>query len=188
MARRKYFRTAIPSSTLTCFQINLSNPTLKEQGLTQLYPSPPITPSGSAEASWTLDRAFYLKKSVRSILLNFLELVGILSQNPESFEDKIKDLEVLFLNAHALVNEYRPHQARETLILMMEEQVERKKAEIEGVSRMKEKVENVISELAKEGRESAGDEYDVAVQLNPEEWTKMEEKSVWKTLHEELDV
>ena len=161
---------------------------MKEQGLAQLYPSPPTTPSGSAEASWTLDRAFYLKKTVRGILLNFLELVGILSQNPEGFEEKIKDLEVLFLNAHALVNEYRPHQARETLILMMEEQVERKKAEIEGVTRMKEKVENVISELAKEGRDGTSDQLEVAVQLKPGEWTKMEEQSIWKALHDELDV
>ena len=177
----------IPSTSLTCFKVNLSAPTLKEQGLTQLYPSPPTTPSGSAEASWTLDRAFYLKKTVRSILLNFLELVGILSQNPEGFEEKVKHLEVLFLNAHALVNEYRPHQARETLILMMEDQIERKKAEIEGVKRMKEKVENVISELAKEGRESTGDQSEVAMQPKEGEWTKREDKNVWKALHDDLE-
>jgi len=79
--------------------------------------------------------------------LNFLELVGILSVNPEQWVPKWEDLNTLFRNAHHLINEYRPHQARETLIAMMEDQLERKKAEVEGVLKMKDKVDSVLAEL-----------------------------------------
>ncbi|KAF1953079.1 hypothetical protein CC80DRAFT_494944 [Byssothecium circinans] len=52
-------------------------------------------------------------------------------------KDKIlREILTLSMNMHALINEYRPHQARETLIREMESQVERKKREIEGVKRM----------------------------------------------------
>ena len=37
-------------------------------------------------------------------------------------EQKIKDLSVLFINMHHLINEFRPHQARETLCVIMERQ------------------------------------------------------------------
>jgi len=133
-------------------QIYESSSTLKELGLPQLYPSPPSTPSQApgAAASFSIHHAFYLKRIVRSILLNFLELVGTLSEEPERYEEKLKDLENLFLNAHALVNEYRPHQARETVILMMEEQIERKRKEIEGVLTMKLKIEELLGQLKKE--------------------------------------
>lgn len=47
-------------------------------------------------------------------------------------------------NMHALINEYRPHQARQTLIERMEEQVRRKREEVEGVRKMGEKVREVL--------------------------------------------
>jgi hypothetical protein len=53
-------------------------PTLEELGIQQLY-TPPATPIDGKHA----DRAFILKKIAKSLLLNFLELVGIMAQNPE---------------------------------------------------------------------------------------------------------
>ncbi|KAJ9640483.1 Mediator of RNA polymerase II transcription subunit 7 [Coniosporium tulheliwenetii] len=112
-------------------QYDLSDPLPSLNDL-QLYPSGPDEDPLTIPSEWTLDRAFYLKKIAKSILLNFLELVGTLSINPDQFEEKTQDLRVLFINAHHLINQYRPHQARETLILMMEEQVERTRAQVEG--------------------------------------------------------
>lgn len=99
------------------------------------------------ETDWTLDRGFYLKKIVRSILMNFLELVGQISQDPTATELKLKDIETLFLNAHHIVNEYRPHQARETLILMTEERIAKLKAEIQSVKDMKQKIDSLPASL-----------------------------------------
>lgn len=78
------------------------------------------------------DRKAELKKLNRSILICFLELLDILINNPASpavscnhhhnlvdvrisllntqRDQKIKDLSVLFINMHHLINEFRPHQ------------------------------------------------------------------------------
>ncbi|KAL9072577.1 MAG: hypothetical protein Q9157_005037 [Trypethelium eluteriae] len=130
--------------------LDISQPfvSLKERGMVQLYPSPP--PGQAIESEWTLDRASYLKKFVKSMLLNFLELVGVLAVDPTQYAPKIDHLIRLLYNSHALINEYRPHQARETLIMMMEEQLARKEAEVEGINRMSEKIEEVLAKLGTE--------------------------------------
>jgi mediator of RNA polymerase II transcription subunit 7 len=122
-------------------------------GQEQLYPDfAPESPDGGGAddndgSEWSLDRAFYLKKVIRSILLNFLELITILADDPTQAPNKIQDMTVLFLNAHHMINEYRPHQARETLILMMEEQVEKKLAEIQRVKDLSEKMEALLENI-----------------------------------------
>jgi mediator of RNA polymerase II transcription subunit 7 len=55
-------------------------PSLEEQGIQQLY-TPPATPTGSNGKH--TDRALILKRIAKSLLLNFLELLGIMSVNPE---------------------------------------------------------------------------------------------------------
>jgi mediator of RNA polymerase II transcription subunit 7 len=122
-------------------------PSLAEQGIEQLY-TPPSTPSSSGAGPAThSDRALILKRLAKSLLLNFLELMGIMSINPEQYAEKIQDLRTLFINFHHLLNEYRPHQARESLILMMEAQLARSKAETEGIEKMKAKVEGILAGL-----------------------------------------
>lgn len=58
-----------------------------------------------------------LKKINASILVNFLDLVDVLVRCPDSDKriEKCNDLATLFINFHHLINELRPHQARETL-------------------------------------------------------------------------
>ncbi|EMC99619.1 hypothetical protein BAUCODRAFT_343204 [Baudoinia panamericana UAMH 10762] len=87
----------------------------------------------------------HLISLARSHLATFLLLVGNLSQNPaEGWEATTKDLEVLVANMHEAINRYRPHQARETLIGMMEERVERMREEVERVREAKSKVRELL--------------------------------------------
>ena len=57
-------------------------PSLEEQGITQLYDlhGHDVEDTGNGKHA---DRAFILKRIAKSLLLNFLELVGIMSVNPE---------------------------------------------------------------------------------------------------------
>lgn len=41
--------------------------------------------------------------------------------------DKLDDLELLFLNMHNLINAFRPHQARETIIEMLKAQIQERR-------------------------------------------------------------
>ncbi|KAF9893187.1 Mediator of RNA polymerase II transcription subunit 7 [Aspergillus nanangensis] len=129
-------------------------PALTDQGITQLYPSPPTAESdrvATSEPSKPLNHAYYLLKISKSLLLNFLEFVGVLSIAPEQFQDKVNDLRTLFINAHHLLNLYRPHQARESLITMMEEQLGRSKDEIQHMDRLKAEITDALEKLKTQG-------------------------------------
>jgi mediator of RNA polymerase II transcription subunit 7 len=166
-------------------QLNEGLPSLTEQGIDQLY-TPPSTPSANGTTISThSDRAIVLKRIAKSLLLNFLELMGIMSVNPEQYMEKIQDLRTLFINFHHLLNEYRPHQARESLIMMMEEQLERCRAETEGIERMKGKVEGILRGLGqaklvdREGDgEKVGDGYGIG--------DKDVELAIWEELEKEF--
>jgi mediator of RNA polymerase II transcription subunit 7 len=135
------------------FQLSTTLPSLKEQGIEQLYPEPETDTSRDPSNPSPLNHAYYLLKISKSLLLNFLEFVGILSVSPEQFESKVEDIRNLFINAHHLLNLYRPHQARESLIMMMEEQLQRTKDEIEQMNKVKADIEGVLDQLEAEGRQ-----------------------------------
>ena len=61
-------------------------------------------------------------------MVNFLDLLDLLIRCPESpkREEKIEDLNLLFIHMHHLINEFRPHQARETLRVMLHVQRRRR--------------------------------------------------------------
>ena len=132
---------------------------LSDWNYTQLYPSTaPISPISAPEAASTsnttegnFDRQRYLNRFNRSIIIEYLSLLGIVALNPtsEHKDRKLKHILTLVCNMHALINEYRPHQARETLISIMEEQVRKKKSEVQGVRSMREKVERVLEGFGK---------------------------------------
>lgn len=58
-----------------------------------------------------------LKKINASILVNFIDLIDVLVKCPDTDKriEKCNDIATLFINFHHLINELRPHQARETL-------------------------------------------------------------------------
>ncbi|KAF4523883.1 hypothetical protein B566_EDAN010201 [Ephemera danica] len=82
---------------------------LESQGIRRLYPQ-------------HCDRRRELRKLNHSLLVNFLDLLDLLVQCPDSPRraEKVEDLSLLFIHIHHLLNEFRPHQARETLRVMME--------------------------------------------------------------------
>ncbi|KAL2001285.1 hypothetical protein VTN02DRAFT_1952 [Thermoascus thermophilus] len=169
-------------------------PSLKDQGIEQLYPSPPATEAGDTSPSRParpLNHAYYLLKISKSLLLNFLEFVGVLSIAPEQFESKLEDLRNLFINAHHLLNLYRPHQARESLIMMMEEQLDRTREEIRQMDQVKEKVENILEQLRLEGLEAdtATDsaKKETEKRTGPDEKTVEEARQIWDLLHADDD-
>jgi len=82
---------------------------LESQGIRRLYSAKDV------------DRKKELRKLNQSILVNFLDLLDILIRSPDSpkRDEKIEDLNLLFIHMHHLTNEFRPHQARETLRVML---------------------------------------------------------------------
>ena len=111
----------------------------------------------------------------------------MLAVDSTQFGPKIEHLSRLFYNSHTLINEYRPHQARETLIVMMEEQLKKKEAEVEGINRMREKLEEVLGTLG------ADDGNSVATILEDEkdaetlqEESNEKRRKLWQLMDEDL--
>lgn len=111
-------------------------------GIAQLYSESEI-PNGEG-SKFKIEE---LKKLLKSLLLNFLEIIGVMSVSPDQFAIKIEHIRTILINIHHLLNEYRPHQSRESLILLLEKQVETKKDEIKEIERVCNEVEAKIKNL-----------------------------------------
>ncbi|KAK1147904.1 Mediator of RNA polymerase II transcription subunit 7 [Aspergillus melleus] len=172
---------------LQSISTNLSS--LESQGIEQLYPEPSSVDTDREPGSQPrpLNHAHYLLRISKSLLLNFLEFVGILAVDPEQFQPKVEDLRNLFINAHHLLNLYRPHQARESLILMMEEQLSRTREEIQQMDKLKAEITETLDQLEKEGANVGATETDDKNEKTPESNKESAEDSalVWKLLDEQ---
>ncbi|XP_023013252.1 mediator complex subunit 7 [Leptinotarsa decemlineata] len=106
---------------------------LESQGIKRLYPL-------------HFDRRRELKKLNQSLLANFLDLLDLLVNCPDSPRraEKVEDLSLLFIHIHHLLNEFRPHQARETLRVMMELQ---KRQRIETANRFQKHLDKALDIL-----------------------------------------
>lgn len=102
---------------------------LESQGIRRLIPQ-------------HFDRRKELKKLNHSLFANFLDLIDLLVNFPDSPKraEKIDDLSLLFVHIHHLLNEFRPHQARETLRVLMEMQ---KRTRVETTRRFQKHLEKV---------------------------------------------
>lgn len=123
-------------------QFNDKIPQLEDMGIEQLYKSSEL-PSG-ADSQFKITE---LKKLLKSLLLNFLEVVGVMSVAPQEFASKVEHIRTVLINIHHLLNEYRPHQSRESLILLLENQVETKRKEIREMHKVCEEVEARVKRL-----------------------------------------
>ena len=173
------------TKTMTWISTTLAqNYTLTDWTYEQLYP--PTDASSSASAS--TDRQRYLFRFLRSILVAYIELLGIVAVNPtsEHKEEKLRNILTMVTNMHALINEYRPHQARETLIIEMEKQVARKKKEIEGVKKMKDRVTEVLEGFGKDVPGERVEKSEDVVITSEAERKREAQRHMWHALDEIL--
>lgn len=84
---------------------------LESQGIRRLYPQ-------------NYEHKKELKKLNHSLLVNFLDMLDVLIRCPDTSkrQEKKEDMSLLFVHMHHLINEFRPHQARETLRVLLEVQ------------------------------------------------------------------
>ena len=118
---------------------------LETQGIQRLYSSGTSTASSTTTPSnmSTNNHKKELKKLNHSILIAYLDLLEILIKAPtkelprdqqqidfnteqQTFktlrDQKLEDIELLFINMHHLINELRPHQARDNIRCILEMQ------------------------------------------------------------------
>ncbi|KAK9468904.1 mediator of RNA polymerase [Lipomyces arxii] len=88
-----------------------------------------------------------LNEIINNLLLKYLELVGIMSIEPEQFPKNVDEIRVLLINIHHILNQYRPHQARESVISLMESELIRKQSQIKLIRDACENAENVLNSV-----------------------------------------
>jgi len=110
-------------------------PTLEAEGRKQVY-----DPNRTTQEE--------LKRLNKSILHKFLELLDFLVNDPEHAQSKVDELELLFVNFHYLLNGYRTHQARQTLISWLEEQLERRSKALDNIRQLLSQARNTVGESA----------------------------------------
>ncbi|OBA23515.1 MED7-domain-containing protein [Metschnikowia bicuspidata var. bicuspidata NRRL YB-4993] len=115
-------------------------PSLKDLGWRQLYRDEDETITSKAKIE-------ELHKLLDSLLLNFLELVASVSVEPGKFYVKIEHLKLILINMNHLLNTYRPHQTRESLIMLLQSQIDSKKAEIAEMDLVTRAVKQAIADL-----------------------------------------
>lgn len=125
-------------------------PSLEQSGWRQLY-------SDEDEKITSRTKIIELHKLLDSLLLNFLELLGTMSVEPSKFYVKIEDLKLLIINMNHLLNTYRSHQTRESLIMLLRKQIEDKQQEILDINKVSSDVKERIAKLV-EGDFSSNNE------------------------------
>ncbi|XP_068637021.1 mediator of RNA polymerase II transcription subunit 7a-like [Aristolochia californica] len=110
-------------------------PSLEEQGVRQLYPKGP-----------NLDYKKELRSLNRELQLHILELADVLVERPSQYARRVEDISLIFRNLHHLLNSLRPHQARATLIHILELQIQRRKQAVEDIKRRREDAQKLLRE------------------------------------------
>lgn len=124
------------------WQIKDTLPDLETMGITQLYKK-----SQDGEVTNYQYKIQELRRLLKSLLLNYLELVSVLTIDPSLYEAKVEHIRTILVNIHHLLNEYRPHQSRESLIMLLEEQLEYKKDEIKNIEKTCEQVTQKLKQI-----------------------------------------
>lgn len=100
------------------------------------------------------------------------------------------ELERLFKEMHSGINAWRPHQARETLIQMMEEQIHTVRAESERCRQSVQKAKEVVEGIGKEDVKRKASAVENGRKESKEEEAKRRKKTresrVWEVLEREV--
>nr|GMC86158.1 mediator of RNA polymerase II transcription subunit 7A-like [Ipomoea batatas] len=92
----------------------------------------------------------HFKKELRSLnrelQLHILELADILVERPSQYARRVEEISLIFKNLHHLLNSLRPHQARATLIHILERQIQRRKQAVEDIKRRREEAQKLLKE------------------------------------------
>lgn len=110
-------------------------PSLEEQGLRQLYPK------GS-----NVDYKKELKSLNRELTFQMLELADVLVERPSQYARRVEDMSLILRNMHHVLNSIRPHQARATLIHILEMQIQRRKQAVEDIRRRREEARALLKD------------------------------------------
>lgn len=176
------------------YELDHKLPTMEEQDILNLpatHPSranaPPPPPSDTDAAKETpyTDRALELKRLVKSLLLNFLELTSVLASDPSHAETKIDDIRTLLINIHHALNEYRPHQARESAAELMQEHLDRTQRETVAIRSQVDKAKWVLEGLGSLTVPPKQPEGGGGVKEDNENWEEVRkdrEMELWKTI------
>ncbi|EOY09624.1 PREDICTED: mediator of RNA polymerase II transcription subunit 7a isoform X3 [Theobroma cacao] len=110
-------------------------PSLEEQGVRQLYPKGP-----------NVDFKKELRSLNRELQLHILELADVLVERPSQYARRVEEISLIFKNLHHLLNSLRPHQARATLIHILELQIQRRKQALEDIKSRREEAQRLLKE------------------------------------------
>ncbi|XP_076900051.1 mediator of RNA polymerase II transcription subunit 7a-like [Bidens hawaiensis] len=110
-------------------------PSLEDQGVRQLYPK-----------GLNVDFKKELRSLNRELQLHILELADVLIERPSQYARRVEDISLIFKNLHHLLNSLRPHQARATLIHILELQIQRRKQAVEDIKRRREEAQRLLKE------------------------------------------
>ncbi|KAK9152475.1 hypothetical protein Syun_010784 [Stephania yunnanensis] len=93
-----------------------------------------------------LDYKKELRSLNRELQLHILELADVLVERPSQYARRVEDISLIFKNLHHLLNSLRPHQARATLIHILELQLQRRKQAVEDIKRRREEAQRLLKE------------------------------------------
>ncbi|CAH1441753.1 unnamed protein product [Lactuca virosa] len=143
--RKTYYPTSAPEppppiqGTYLLYGANYTTddvlPSLEDQGVRQLYPKGP-----------NVDFKKELRSLNRELQLHILELADVLIERPSQYARRVEDISLIFKNLHHLLNSLRPHQARATLIHILELQIQRRKQAVEDIKRRREEAQRLLKE------------------------------------------
>ncbi|KAI3956154.1 hypothetical protein MKW92_021563 [Papaver armeniacum] len=97
-------------------------PSLEDQGVHHLYPK-----------GLNVDFKKELRSLNRELQLHILELVDVLVERPSQYARRVEDISLIFKNMHYLLNSSHPHQARATLIHILELHIQRRREAVEDI-------------------------------------------------------
>ena len=142
-----------------------------------------MSPAGAPQPLTSHALVSHLTNLTHRLLLHFLSLVTALSTDPAGYAPIWDRLHANFAEIHAALNAYRPHAAREALIVMMEEEIKKRREGTrfgrEGVEKMKEVLLGLEGKVHDQAREDTG-VFDRVDDLS-------NEKRMWEVLWREVD-